>query len=185
MLLLRPLIFGGIFFAFGVAVLYLYRQFLVVLPEERNENGNNVDISIEDDDGDDNDAGMMAGEADAVMDFTGFAEVNAPSQNEVSDGQKGDNSAASGIVRDSRQEKKGLEQNSTIGYTSEAKDAPAAFMPMVFDDLKGDTEEMPQSVVPPSAGDRKVYARVSEKGSLVNADPKKLASTVQNLLSDE
>jgi hypothetical protein len=184
MLLLRPLIFGGVFLAFGAVVLYLYRRFLVVLPGEHGETGNNVDISIDDDDNDDDDdAGMMVGEADALMDYTGFSEVNTPSQNEVSDGLEGGD-AASGTADAFHQDTKGLEQNSAISYTNE-KDTNYAFMPMDFYDLKGDADEMSQSVVPPYAGTRKVYARVPEKGGLANTDPKKLASTVQDLLSDE
>jgi hypothetical protein len=176
MLVLRPLIFGGVFFAFGVASLHLYRRFLAVPPGNQNESGNNIDISVGD--GED-DAGMMIGDADMRMDFTGFTETDASSQNEISSGQE--YADIDHILQDGE----GLEQKSTISYTGDESGAGKSFKPMDFYNLKGDIGDTPRVAVPSSVGGQKVYARVPEKGRLVDADPKKLASTVQDLLSDE
>ncbi|MDR1468867.1 MAG: hypothetical protein LBT00_06200 [Spirochaetaceae bacterium] len=86
----------------------------------------------------------------------------------------------------------GLEQNSTVGYTGGGEGIDGSFKPMDFNILNEsvDTnvdavEEMLRSVDPPPAGNRKGYARVPEADSIANADPKKLAGAIQNLLLDE
>jgi hypothetical protein len=167
-LLIRPLIFGGIFFGFGAGALYLYRRFLSEISEEHNTLGQNVNISVDDDD-----AKMMIGTDGTDMDFTGFAEVNMPQDHDDYGEQEG-NDTESGFS----QNEQGLEQNSTLGYTENNHDANNAFKPMDFDVLSQSTgKELDR--------EQKVYARVPEMEKVVNADPKKLASTVQNLLSDE
>jgi hypothetical protein len=92
------------------------------------------------------------------------------------------------------QDGEGLEQNAAVGYTGDGEDIDNSFKPMDFNilnenavvDANADTfEGMSQSVDPPLAGTRKVYARVPEADSIVNADPKKLAGAIQNLLLDD
>jgi hypothetical protein len=174
-LLIRPLIFGGIFFGLGAGALYLYRRFLLTVSEENGIPGQKVDIAVDDDD-----AKMVIGEADTGMDFAGFAEVDMPSGNDNSSEQEIGNTG-SGF----RQNAQGVEQNSTLGYTENGFDSSGSFTPMNFDDLgESVEEERPHSAILPSAEGRKVYARVPEMEKVVNADPKKLASTVQDLLSD-
>jgi hypothetical protein len=78
-------------------------------------------------------------------------------------------------------------------YTSGGEGMDGSFEPTDFNILH-DTEnavadantfgEMSRSVEPPFAWNQKVYARVPEADSIANADPKKLAGTIENLLLD-
>jgi hypothetical protein len=82
----------------------------------------------------------------------------------------------------------GLEQNPMVGYAGDGRDIDGSFKPVDFNivDKNADTlEEMPLSVDPPFAGNRKVYARVPEANSVANADPQKLAGAIQSLLLDD
>jgi hypothetical protein len=168
MLLVRPLIFGAVFFALGAGVIYLFQRFFDALP--RDNFGQNVDISVDDDGTDETDMGM---------DFASFADVGTLHESDDFNEQ--------GIVdieSEPGQNRRGLEQNSTLGYTEDKQSSNDSFEPMRFD-VADENEETPRSAPPPSAGGRKVYARVPEMDKIVNAAPKKLASTIQNLLSDE
>jgi hypothetical protein len=172
-LLIRPLAFGGVFFGLGVGTLYLYRRYLAS-PGEYDGLGQNVDISLDDDEK------MMIGEDGDTINLTGFEET---------DGSRGSGDfnedeivSGSGLGQNTQ----GLEQNSVLGYTGNGHDLGESFKPMDFNILNQNTgQETPQSVAPSSAGGQKVYAKVAEMESVVNADPKKLARTVENLLSDE
>jgi hypothetical protein len=166
MLLVRPLIFGAVFFALGAGVIYLFQRFFDALPSDNF--GQNVDISVDDDD---------TGMTDKDMDFAGFADVGMPLESDGPNEQ--------GIVNtesESSQNGRGLAQNSTLGYNEDKQGSNGSFKPMNFDAVD-ESEETPWSA--PSAGGRKVYTRVPEMDKIVNAAPKKLASTIQNLLSDE
>jgi hypothetical protein len=169
MLLIRPLIFGAVFFALGAGVIYLYRRFLDIVPGQYEDRGQNVDISVDDSE-------MMIDEDGTAMDFTGFADVGMPHES--------DDFHEEGIDAPStfRQNGRGLEQNSTLGYTEDKQGSREPFKSMGFDVVDEGGETF-QSI--PSAGGRKVYAKVPEMDKVINTDPKKLASTVQNLLSDE
>jgi hypothetical protein len=165
MLLVRPLIFGAVFFAFGAGVIYLYQRFFDVLP--RDNFGQNVDLSVDDD------------ETDTDMDFAGFADVGMPLESDDPNEQ--------GIINtesESGQNGRGLAQNSTLDYNEDKQGSNGSFKPMQFDAVD-ESEETPRSAPPPLVSGRKVYTRVPEMDKIVNAAPKKLASTIQNLLSDE
>jgi hypothetical protein len=175
-LLLRPLIFGGVFFFLGMGTLILFRRFLAV-PSEAP--GSNVDISL-----DDGDADMMIDGTNAEHEFSGFAGMDDAYQNDVF-GEERDKNAVNGIGQDG----KGLEQNSTIGYTGDGENRDGSFKLMDFNVMNdSDVDALSKAslpVEPPFAGNRKVYAKVSDSDKIADADPKKLASTVQSLLLDE
>jgi hypothetical protein len=91
---------------------------------------------------------------------------------------------------DFSQDGEGLEQNTAASYTGDGDDIDGSFKPTDFNILNenADTdtlEEMPRPVDPPFAENRNVYARVPEANSVANADPKKLAGTIQSLLLDD
>jgi hypothetical protein len=175
-LLIRPLVFGGIFFGLGVAVLYLCRQFLMS-SGDGDGLGRNVDISL----GDDNDEKMIIGEDGGDMNLADFEDMNGALD---SDDFSEDGNAADGSGLGENMQ--GLEQNSALGYTGKGHDLGESFKPMDFNILSRNTDQEPsRPIAPLSAGGQKVYARVPEMENVVNADPKKLARTVENLLSDE
>jgi hypothetical protein len=170
MLLVRPLIFGIIFFALGAGAMYLYRRFLAGETGKQNKTGQNVDISL-----DDNDSKMILGDD---TEFTGFAGPGLSFKTDEGD-EQGEESGF-------HQNREGLEQNSTIGYTENEYNASSSFKPMSFDVVNKNTDnEGSRFVASPLAGEQKAYARVPELDKMAKTDPKKLASTVQNLLSDE
>ncbi|MDR1095289.1 MAG: hypothetical protein LBL31_02760 [Spirochaetaceae bacterium] len=172
-LLIRPLAFGGIFFGLGVAALYLYRRYLVS-PGEYDGLGRNVDISLDDDEK------MIIGEDSDGMNLTGFEETGGSLD---SDAFSEDESAAGSELSQNMQ---GLEQNSALGYTEKGYGLGESFKPMDFNILSQNTDQEPsRPVASMSAKGQNVYARMPEMESVVNADPKKLARTVENLLSDE
>ncbi|MDR1231657.1 MAG: hypothetical protein LBK61_09680 [Spirochaetaceae bacterium] len=171
-LLIRPLVFGGIFFGLGVGVLYLYRRYLTS-SGEYDGLGQNVDISLDDDEK------IIIGEDGDTINLTGFEETDAQESGDFN----GDETASGGGLSQNTQ---GLEQNSALGYTESGHDADESFKPMDFNILNQNTgRETPQPVVPSSARGQKAYARVPELESVMNTDPKKLARTIENLLSDE
>jgi hypothetical protein len=174
-LLIRPLVFGGIFFGLGVAVLYLYQRFLMS-SGDGDGLGRNVDIFLDDD----NDEKMIIGEDGSGMNLDGFEEMDGVLD---SDGFSEDGNATGSGLGENMQ---GLEQNSVLGYTGKGHDLGESFKPMDFNILSRNTDQEPsRPIAPMSAGGQKVYARVPEMENVVNADPKKLARTVENLLSDE
>jgi hypothetical protein len=163
-LLIRPLVFGGIFFGLGVAALYLCRRYLVS-PGEYDGLGRNVDISLDDDE---------------KMNVTGFEEMGGSLD---SDAFSEDESAAGSELSQNMQ---GLEQNSVLGYTEKGHGLGESFKPMDFNIMSRNTDQEPsRPVAPMSAEGQNVYARMPAMENVVNADPKKLARTVENLLSDE
>jgi hypothetical protein len=171
-MLIRPLLFGGIFFAFAIGSVYLYRRFLSVMPEDAR--GQNVDISVDDD------TRMIINADEPDMNFTGFEDANMPQGNESRDPENG------GGGRDFTQNKQGLEQNSTLGYTDGGDGLTNSFKHMDFNILSQNTgQASSQSVAPLPDRGQKIYAKVPGMEKIANADPKKLASTVQDLLSDE
>jgi hypothetical protein len=159
-LVVRPLIFGAGFFLFGMGASLLFRRFLAVGSETVGMLGETVDVSVGDDD-----------EDDLGIENLDFSE-----------------------------DEEGLEQNATVGYTGSGEGIDDSFRPMDFNLLHenadsaagavADTnvatfEEMPRSVDPLLAGNRNGYARVPKADSVANADPKKLAGTIQSLLLDD
>jgi hypothetical protein len=179
-LLLRPLIFGGVFFFLGMGTLILFRRFLAV-PSEHGALGSNVDISLDDDNAEmmsDGDGNYAEGE------FSGSTGMDDSYQNDIP-GKEHDKDETNGPGQDG----KGLEQNSRIGYTDDGENKDGSFKLMDFNVMNDSTvdafEKASLPVEPPFAGNRKVYAKVSDSEKIANADPKKLASTVQGLLLDE
>jgi hypothetical protein len=94
------------------------------------------------------------------------------------------------------EDREGLEQNLTAGYTGGGGDIDDSFKPMDFNVLNETVgadadagtfgEEPPRPVDPPlTAGNQMAYARVPEADSVANADPKRLAGTIKNFLLDE
>jgi hypothetical protein len=98
------------------------------------------------------------------------------------------------------EDREGLEQNLTAGYTGDGGDIDDSFKPMDFNVLNENVgantnmdtdagafgEESPQPVATPlTTGNQIAYARVPEEDGVANADPKKLASTIKNFLLDE
>jgi hypothetical protein len=86
----------------------------------------------------------------------------------------------------------GVEQNTAMPYTGNEEGIGDSFKPMDFNvlnepsDARADTfENMPRPVDPPLAGNQTVFARVPEADSVANADPQKLAGTIQSLLLDD
>jgi hypothetical protein len=91
------------------------------------------------------------------------------------------------------EDREGLEQNLMAGYTGGGGDIDGSFKPMDFNVLDKNVvgadasafEEPPRPVAPSPAENQRAYARVPEADSVANADPKKLAGTIQSLLLDE
>jgi hypothetical protein len=86
----------------------------------------------------------------------------------------------------------GLEQNAAMPYTDDGEGIDDSFKPMDFNilnehtDARADTfENRSQPVDPSLAGNQTVFVRVPEADSVANADPLKLAGTIQSLLLDD
>jgi hypothetical protein len=174
MLLLRPLLFGVIFCLIGGGAFFLYRRFLAGFSEnEQNAYGNNVDISV-----DDGDTDMMVSRGGSDLDLAGFVETDRP---DFSD-EQGNVVAANSFMHHAQ----GLEQNQRTVYTNGGEGIDSSFRPMEFRGLNTDAfSEASYTKDIPSRGNRKVLARVSEADNIADADPKKLANVVQDLLLDK